>query len=68
MGIKFIMSVLNNLVCGVHDGFNVGVLIDDIWFDKFQNHNTVASFPIVVDGSKAFSASITGFKDVRMVK
>ena len=27
--------------------------------------NTVASFPIVVDGSKAFAASITGFKDVK---
>lgn len=27
--------------------------------------NTVANFPIFVDGSKAFSAGITGYKDVR---
>ncbi|MDR6845141.1 hypothetical protein J2W95_001840, partial [Flavobacterium granuli] len=27
--------------------------------------NTVASFPLVVDGSKAFSAGITGYKDVK---
>ncbi|WP_167398275.1 T9SS type B sorting domain-containing protein [Flavobacterium crocinum] len=27
--------------------------------------NTVANFPIVVDGSKAFSAGITGYKDVK---
>ncbi len=42
------------------------VLIDDILVRQIpKSCNTVASFPIVVDGSKAFSASITGFKDVR---
>ncbi|WP_432222644.1 T9SS type B sorting domain-containing protein [Flavobacterium sp. TMP13] len=42
------------------------VLIDDIWVRQIpKSCNTVASFPIVVDGSKAFSAGITGYKDVQ---
>lgn len=41
------------------------VLIDDIWVRQIpKSCNTVADFPIIVDGSKAFSAGITGYKDV----
>ncbi|MBW4358858.1 SprB repeat-containing protein, partial [Flavobacterium taihuense] len=42
------------------------VLIDDIWVRQIpKSCNTMASFPVIVDGSKAFSASITGYKDVK---
>ena len=42
------------------------VLIDDIWVRQIpKSCNTVADFPIIVDGSKAFSAGITGYKDVQ---
>ncbi|WP_347051349.1 T9SS type B sorting domain-containing protein [Flavobacterium olei] len=41
------------------------VLIDDIWVRQIpKSCNTVADFPIYVDGSKAFSAGITGFKNI----
>lgn len=42
------------------------LLIDDILVRQIpKSCNTVASFPIVVDGSKAFSAGITAYKDVK---
>ncbi|MBZ4035740.1 T9SS type B sorting domain-containing protein [Flavobacterium sp. 17A] len=42
------------------------VLIDDIWVRQIpKSCNTVADFPIYVDGSKAFSAGITGFKNIQ---
>ena len=42
------------------------VLIDDILVRQIPvSCNTLASFPLVVDGSRAFAASITGFRDVR---
>jgi len=42
------------------------VLIDDIWVRQIpKSCNTVADFPIIVDGSKAFSAGITGYKDIQ---
>ena len=42
------------------------VLIDDIWVRQIpKSCNTVANYPLVVDGSKAFSAGITGYKDVK---
>ena len=41
------------------------VLIDDIWVRQIpRSCNTMAAFPVIVDGSKAFSAGITGYKDV----
>ncbi|MBF4473631.1 hypothetical protein, partial [Flavobacterium sp. HJJ] len=42
------------------------VLIDDIWVRQIpKSCNSIVNFPIIVDGSKAFSASITGYKDVK---
>lgn len=42
------------------------VLLDDFWVRQIpKSCNTVVDFPIYVDGSKAFSAGITGFKNIQ---
>lgn len=42
------------------------VLLDDFWVRQIpKSCNTIVDFPIYVDGSKAFSAGITGFKNIQ---
>lgn len=42
------------------------VLLDDFWVRQIpKSCNTVVDFPVYVDGSKAFSAGITGFKNIQ---
>lgn len=42
------------------------VLLDDFWVRQIpKSCNTIVDFPVYVDGSKAFSAGITGFKNIQ---
>ncbi|PRZ26214.1 T9SS type B sorting domain-containing protein [Flavobacterium granuli] len=44
---------------------NDAVIDDILVYQLPKSCNTTADFPIVVDGSKAFSAGITGYKDIQ---
>ncbi|MFH6992892.1 T9SS type B sorting domain-containing protein [Flavobacterium sp. FlaQc-48] len=58
---------LSFVIRSYNNAFNGNdVLIDDIWVRQIpKSCNTVVDFPVYVDGSKAFSAGITGYKDVQ---